>query len=203
VLALLCIASTSDRAAASEPTAEAGASEGSPRTGWRRLGYGIAAGWGYGIAPRSRQVGRDVAEVQTITLEPGVRLQLTSPGRDDAWYHGDLEGTLDGLVMIDYAPRLGYGGGVNAGLRYRFRPEARIQPFAHAAVGLGGIDLDLKSQDDGFTFFLQAGLGARFRLDDGLSIATSLRWLHVSNAQTHLPNNGIDTIGLRIGIELW
>ena len=35
-----------------------------------RFGYGFAIGYGTGIAPRSKQKGRDVADVQTLAIQP-------------------------------------------------------------------------------------------------------------------------------------
>jgi hypothetical protein len=174
------------------------ARSGEPRP--HRLHYGLAIGYGHGIAPRSRQQGRDVADVRILTFEPQLRAVLARIGDGSAWYHGELDGMLEGLFMLNLEPSTGYAGGVSPGLRYRFQPAERVQPFVGAAIGLGALDFDLASQDDGFTFFLAAELGARIRLDARWSLETSLRWQHVSNAQTHLPNNGIDTVGFRIGV---
>jgi len=165
------------------------------------LTWGVTVGYGHGVALRDRQKGRDVADVRTLTLEPRLVGGLARAGDGSAWYHGRLEGTLEGLLMITLAPETGAGGGATAGLRYRMRTDRRVQPCVDGAIGLGGIGFDLASQDDGFAFFIQAGLGARVRVDDRLFLVGMVRWQHVSNAQTHLPNNGIDTFGLRLGLE--
>lgn len=194
-----------DDASAAAEVADSGAgeAEGGIESGWRSLGYGVAIGYGAGIAPRSRQRGRDVANVQVLTFEPQIRMLLARAGDGSAWYHGEVDGTLEGLLMFNFSPRSGVAGGATAGLRYTFLTDRRIQPFAEGAVGIGGLDFDLAGQDDGFSFFIQAGAGARYVLHDDLALVGSLRWQHISNAQTHLPNNGIDTIGFRIGIEIW
>lgn len=168
-----------------------------------RLGYGLAIGFGEGVAVRSRQQGADVADVRTLTIEPGIHLRLARPGADDAWYRGTLEATLEGLVVLNFEPDTGHAGGVDLGLRYRMRRGARVEPVLDAALGVGGVGFDLLTQDDGLAFFISAGLGARFRLAERLSLTTSLRWLHVSNAQIHPPNAGIDTLGVRVGVEIW
>lgn len=167
----------------------------------QRLGFGLGIGYGYGIAPRSQQSGSDAAEVQILTLEPQVRLLLERFGTGRAWYHGDLEGTLQGLLVINFSPETGVGGGATVGLRYRMMIEKRIQPFFEGGLGFGGIDFNLASQDDGFEFFIEAGVGARYRISSSIALAASLHWQHISNAQTHLPNVGIDTIGFMLAIE--
>jgi hypothetical protein len=168
-----------------------------------RFGYGLAIGYGEGVSVRARQQGADVGDVRALTLEPGVRLRLARPGADDAWYRGTLEATLEGLVILNFEPDTGHGGGVDLGLRYRMRRGARVEPLLDAALGIGGIGFDLQTQDDGLAFFISAGVGARFRVNEHVSITTSLRWLHVSNAQIHPPNAGIDTLGVRVGVDLW
>ncbi|MDG2049708.1 MAG: acyloxyacyl hydrolase [Myxococcota bacterium] len=136
-----------------------------------------------------------------MTIEPQLRLLLERFGSGRAWYHGDLEGTLQGLLVLNFSPQTGVGGGATVGLRYRMMIEKRIQPFVEGGLGIGGIDFNLSSQDDGFEFFIEAGLGARYRLTSSVALAASLHWQHISNAQTHLPNVGIDTIGFMLAIE--
>ena len=50
-------------------------------------------------------------------------------------------------------------------------------------------------------FFIEAGVGARYQISSSVALAASLHWQHISNAQTHLPNVGIDTIGFMLAIE--
>lgn len=169
----------------------------------RRVGYGIALGYGAGIAPRDEQRGRDVADVQTLSFEPGMRIRIAQAGDGSSWVHGRLDGTLSGLVLFNFDPQFGAGGGVLAGLRYLLRPTARLQPWCGGAIGAGGIDFDLQSQADGLAFFIQAGFGARWRLDEQRSLSGGFRWLHVSNAQTESPNAGIGTLGFTLGIDFW
>ena len=167
----------------------------------QRLGFGLGIGYGYGIAPRSQQTGSDAAEVQILTFEPQIRLLLERFGTGHSWYHGDLEGTLQGLLVLNFSPETGVGGGATVGLRYRMMIEKRIQPFFEGGLGFGGIDFNLASQDDGFEFFIEAGVGARYQISSSVALAASLHWQHISNAQTHLPNVGIDTIGFMLAIE--
>lgn len=187
---------------AADPTADPTA-EVEPSSHPRRFGYGIALGYGAGIAPRDKQRGRDVSDVQTLSIEPGMRIRIAQAGDGSAWYHGRLDGTLAGLVLLNFEPQSGVGGGALAGLRYLLRPDARLQPWCGGAIGVGGIDFDLQSQADGLAFFIQAGFGARWRLDEQRSISGGLRWLHVSNAQTEAPNAGIGTLGFALGIDFW
>jgi opacity protein-like surface antigen len=168
-----------------------------------RVGFGLAVGYGHGVSSRSRQRGRDVADVQLIAINPHVRMLLGQPGSGERWYHGSLDGMLEGSVLINFEPHTGYAGGVLAALRYRILPGRRLRPYVEAGIGLGRLAFDLQSQDDGFSFFLNAGAGLRWRLNDTLALTGSVRWHHISNAQTHLPNNGIDDVLFLVGLEIW
>jgi opacity protein-like surface antigen len=168
-----------------------------------RVGFGLQVGYGYGVASRSRQRDRDVADVRFVAINPHVRTVLWSPGDGQRWFHGDLDGILEGTFLVEVEPRSGFAGGANVLLRYRLLKDHRIRPYAEAGLGIGGLDFGLLSQDDGFSFFLQAGAGARWQINETWSLIGSVRWHHISNAQTHLPNNSIDDVLFMIGVELW
>jgi hypothetical protein len=169
----------------------------------RRLGYGLALGYGYGVAPREKQRGRDVQDVQTLAIEPYLRLPLHSFGDGQWWYHGQLEGLLQATVLVELEPKSGTAAGGLVGLRYLLRPGARMRPYAEGGLGIGDLDFNLSGQNDGVSFFIHTALGVRYPLDERFSLIASFLWQHVSNANSHPPNLGIDTVGFRIGLELW
>jgi len=168
-----------------------------------RFGFGLAVGYGHGVAPRSRQKGRDVGDVQLLAIDPHLRMVLARPGSGERWFHGTLDGLIEGSLLINFEPHTGYAGAVLAALRYRILPGRRLRPYAEAGIGIGSLAFDLQSQDDGFSFFLQAGAGVRWKLNDTLSLTGSVRWHHISNAQLRQPNNGIDDVLFLIGLEIW
>jgi hypothetical protein len=168
-----------------------------------RFGFGLHLGYGLGIAPRDRQRGRDVADVRFVAVSPHVRVLLAQPGADERWYHGDLDGIVEATFLIETEPASGWAGGVNFNLRYRFLRHHRLQPYVEGGVGVGSLSFGLADQDDGVSFFLQGGAGARWRIDDRFSLIGSVRWHHISNAQLRQPNNGIDSVLFVVGLELW
>lgn len=162
---------------------------------------GFAIGYGHGIAVRERQEGRDVGDVRMLALVPHLRWLLGQPGSGERWFHGDVHGIVEGQLLINFAPTTGVGGGVVGSIRYSMLRERRWRPYGELGIGVGGLGFGLESQDDGFTFLLQAGLGLRWQPTRGPAWTTSVRWHHISNAQTHLPNNGIDDIMFLLGVE--
>ena len=59
------------------------------------------------------------------------------------------------------------------------------------------------SQDDGFAFMPQLGVGLRYMLTEGSSLELEWRYHHISNAGTHPPNHGINTNLLSIGTSIF
>jgi hypothetical protein len=163
--------------------------------------FGMAIGYGHGLEVRERQQDRDVADVRMLVLAPHIRWQLGQPGSGDRWYHGDVLGLIEGQLLVNFAPQTGVGGGVVGILRYQALRGRRLRPYGEIGLGLGGLGFGLESQDDGFTFLLHGGVGLRYALSNGRALTCALRWHHISNAQTHLPNNGIDDIMILLGVE--
>jgi hypothetical protein len=163
--------------------------------------FGFAIGYGHGIESRERQEGRDVRDVRMLALAPHLRWLLGQPGSGERWFHGDVHGIVEGQLLINFAPQTGAGGGVVGVIRYSMLRERRWRPYGEIGVGVGGLGFGLESQDDGFTFLLHGGLGLRWQPNRGPAWTASVRWHHISNAQTHLPNNGIDDIMFLVGVE--
>lgn len=123
------------------------------------------------------------------------------PGNGGAWYHGRLEAMLEGSALVNFSPNTGYAIGGLIGLRYRFLPGRRIQPYAEGGLGATHLAFDLNSQGNGLSFLLHAGLGLRWPLGETTALTFATRWHHISNAQSRIPNAGIDDVLLMLGLE--
>lgn len=166
-----------------------------------RLGFAFAMGYGHGFQMRPRTEGDDVTEVRMLLFMPHVRWELFDSSRHGRWYDGALHLVIEPELTVNFAPEdTGIGGGVTGGFRYALRPERVWSPYAIGVMGFGAIDYDLYSQDDGFAFWLQFGLGMRRRLGP-IALTGDVRLYHVSNAGSHPPNEGIDMIAFTLGLE--
>ena len=76
-----------------------------------------------------------------------------------------------------------------------------MRPYVEGGLGMGSLGFDLQSQDNGFSFFIHTAVGIRQPLGERLGLIASVLWQHVSNANIHPPNVGIDTVGFRLGLE--
>ena len=165
------------------------------------IGYGLSLGYGYGVAPREKQRGEDVQDVRTLAIEPYPHLPLRTFGDGSRWYHGRLDGLLQASILVELEPQSGSAAGGVVGLRYLLGEAGRLRPYVEGGLGIGHLGFDLQTQDNGFSFFIHTALGARYPLGDRFGIIGSVLWQHVSNANSHSPNLGIDTVGFRVGLE--
>jgi opacity protein-like surface antigen len=125
---------------------------------------------------------------------------LGEPVGGGSWLRGAFEATVEGTVVFNTEPDFGAGGAAVLGFRYHFLASGRLVPYLEAGFGVGGIDWNLEWQDDGFIFFLQAGVGARYLVGGSWALVGSWRYQHLSNAYTHRPNRGIDASTWSIGV---
>ena len=68
---------------------------------------------------------------------------------------------------------------------------------------MGSLDFDLRDQDDGFSFVLQGGAGLRWFVSERTSLDAAWTLHHISNAGTHLPNNGINASLPTLGVTFY
>jgi len=160
----------------------------------------LTSGYGMGLELREATVGRDVSEVRFVPLSLIWSIGLGEPVGGDSWLGGAFGATVEGTVVFNSEPDFGVGGAAVLGLRYDFLAAGRLVPYLELGVGFGGIDWDLEWQDDGFIFFLQGGVGARYHVRGPWALVGSWRYQHLSNAYTHHPNKGIDASTWSIGV---
>ncbi|MEE3326069.1 MAG: acyloxyacyl hydrolase [Myxococcota bacterium] len=175
----------------------------SERTGEeKRFGFGLSLGYGEGVSVRQVQKGTDVGDVEWMAIEPWIRMRLANLGDGQHWYDGSLSALLMGTVVRNFEPHSGDAGGAVAALRYTIRPGHALRPYFEAGVGVGRLDFKLQSQADGVCFFIHTTIGLRWALNDRFALMAGFNWQHISNAGINPPNAGLDTLGIRIGIEI-
>jgi hypothetical protein len=160
----------------------------------------ISSGYGMGLELRDSTVDRDVSQVRFVPLSLIWSVGLGEPVGRDSWLGGAFGATVEGTVVFNSEPDFGVGGAAVLGLRYDFLAAGRLVPYLELGVGFGGIDWNLEWQDDGFIFFLQGGVGARYHVRGPWALVGSWRYQHLSNAYTHHPNKGIDASTWSIGV---
>ena len=174
--------------------------EGDSRSMGDRFGSGsrqIAVLGGYGIGFRmgsqaDRESSRELAGVRLVEFIPRFGIGMTDRLGGDAWYNGSFETLFEGALFHNTAQNGGNGAGLGTTLRYNFLSSDRVVPFFDANFGIISLNLDLERQSDGFNFNVGFGGGAHWFVSDNAAITTEVRWQHISNAKTELPNDGIN-----------
>jgi hypothetical protein len=128
---------------------------------------------------------------------------------NNPWHLGLFSGNFEFMGEV-------FGGGIFEGpgdvlagaslvFRYNFvqEPQPKIVPYAQIAAG--GVYTNIGEKESRglvslpVEFNLQAGVGARFFLDDRWSLIFEGDYRHISNAEIKKPNFGIDSVGGNVG----
>lgn len=163
-----------------------------------RWSLGFNAGWGFGLPFPDPD--DEVVDTRFAALAPRWALSL-GEYRDGSAGDGRLDLVAEGTLLLQHAPRDGLAAGANVLLRYDFDGRGRFRPYVEGGVGMLHLDFDLREQADGFSYSLLAGLGLRWPLSKRLSLDTGLRYHHISNSGLELPNVGLNTLVLGVGLS--
>lgn len=72
-------------------------------------------------------------------------------------------------------------------------------PYVEAGIGVIYTDFQVEGQGLRINFNPQAGIGAEYALPGGHSLAMGLRLHHISNANMHKDNRGVNSVLMSIG----
>jgi hypothetical protein len=94
-------------------------------------------------------------------------------------------------------------GVVPFGLRLRFRPGARVQPFVSGSAGFLYFDASIPDRrGKSFNFTADAGVGLQVRLAGPVFLTAGYRYHHLSNGYRGEVNPGIDSHLFTAGLTL-
>lgn len=137
-------------------------------------------------------------DIEAVTVAPH-----WSIGISDTLGDGALRGNFDVVVepmLLFRHPADGIGKGVNVLPRYNFLGGGdTVVPFMEIGAGVTFLDFDLRAQRDGFNFVVLAGLGTHIFVSERAALTPRVRYMHISNAGTRSPNQGLDTVQFLLG----
>ena len=191
---------TNSRAFASEASAQASAHDLLFRYG--RQSIGISGGHGLALPIGGTGAG-DVRDIQFLYLAPRWGIGLSDPIGGNRWYRGNFELILEGTFLYSFEPKNGIAGGLTPLIRYNFLAGDRLVPFVLFGAGILALDFDLRRQADGFNFTPQAGLGFHYFLSERTALTGEWRYHHISNADIHHPNVGINSSVVLVGVTVF
>jgi opacity protein-like surface antigen len=159
--------------------------------GYGKQEIGLVSGYGVGWGAFGSQ-GTELADVRPVPLLPRWGVGITNPLGGESWYRGNLSLILEGVFLFNQQPRDGCSAGGALSFRYNLLRGSALVPYAEAGAGMTHLDFDLPSQRDGFNFLLQLGAGAHWFIRERTALTVAWRFLHISNADSRLPNFGIN-----------
>jgi len=119
----------------------------------------------------------------------------------DNWYRGNWE--LRGEIFggLQFNSETCWLIGVAPHLRYHFATDAPWVPYLDFGAGITSTGIRAPDLGDSFQFNLQAAFGVNCFVRDDLAVSFEGRYLHLSSAGIHQPNNGVNTIGIFLGMN--
>lgn len=161
----------------------------------------LQGGWGKGFSLGSLAGDGDGKNVEYVAILPQLVIGLSDVVGGNAWYRGNLDAVFEGEFLAGYEPNSGYSAGLSLLLRYNFLYSEQLVPYLELGGGVGYLDFDLRNQADGLIFYPQAGLGLHYFFTDNMSVDLGWRFHHMSNANSELPNNSINSSLLLFGFS--
>jgi len=168
------------------PASSRGQTSPAPIPGNRPAEWGIAAGYGPSV-----RLNRGRSQERVLLFEPSLGVRL---GRR-------LEYIVEGHVSHYFAPS-GYMVGVMPVGARLYLGGGRVLPYVSIGAGLGWTNLQrLDEIDQRFNFLLQGSLGLREALSETRAWTIETRLAHVSDAGMTVPNLGLNSAVLLLGLR--
>lgn len=172
---------------------------GAERFGDGKKSVGLSVGYletAFRLGERSaKELGLDI---EAVTVAPH-----WSIGISDTLGGGVLRGNFDVVVepmLLFRHPADGIGKGIQVLPRYNFLAGGdTVVPFVEIGAGFTFLDFDLRGQRDGLNFVVLGGLGSHVFVSERAALTPRVRYMHISNAGTRRPNQGLDTVQFLLG----
>jgi len=165
--------------------------------GSQQAGLSLAYGRGVDLGESGSREGD---QMRVLGVLPHWQIDVTRRPVQPAWYEGSVAFRLEGVFSINFEPRVGVAAGANLLLRYQLLHWHAVTPYLEAGAGMLALQYHLVEQDDGFTFTPQGGIGVATHVGRRTSIDTGVRYHHASNAYTHEPNGGLESVQFHVGL---
>ncbi|MFQ5846316.1 MAG: acyloxyacyl hydrolase [Candidatus Methylomirabilales bacterium] len=182
------------------------AAQGSPADLFRlgKQEIGLSVGYGHAL-PLGGTDNGELEDVRFFYAAPRWGIGISDPMGGKAWYRGNLELLGEGAFLVNFEPEDGFAGGITAMFRYNFLPKGggNFIPFVEFGAGIIFLDIGLKSQQDGFNFTPQGGVGFHYFVSERTAFTGEWRFHHISNAGIHSDNDGINDSLLMIGVSFF
>ena len=144
------------------------------------------------------------SDQRAIFVLPQIGMVLTDP-IDAGWLTGSLELLVEPLGARYSKPFTAYAFGGSIVLKYNFLSFGRWMPFWDVGSGMLWTDLAprIPEQSQQFNFVIETGPGLQFFVNKQVALTSSVRYHHISNANTGKRNVGLNAWLFSAGISFF
>ncbi len=156
---------------------------------------------GYGITHRG--FGDTRTEVQTLDAILRYGRFLSDEAGKGSWFQGRHELLVELPIHLTVVPKTRIMSGFYLLGSWKFSglAEKSLYPYVFAGGGPLYNDLGLASQGTRLNYSYQGGTGIQYVIRPGVSIIGEYRYHHVSNANTAIPNEPLNSSKILLGIS--
>lgn len=119
----------------------------------------------------------------------------------DSWYRGNWELRGEILGGMQFNSETSWLLGITPHVRYHFSTGAPWVPYADFGLGITATEIREPDLGGSFQFNLQAIIGVNYFVRDNLAVNLEGRYIHLSSAGFFEPNNGVNSIGIFLGVN--
>ncbi|MCA9472708.1 MAG: acyloxyacyl hydrolase [Nitrospira sp.] len=130
---------------------------------------------------------------RAVYVLPRIGIVFTDPF-EAGWGTGNLEFLAEPLGARYWKPFKAYAGGLSLVLKYNFLSFGRWMPYWDMGAGMLWTDLAprIPEQSTQVNFVLETGPGVQYFVTKQFALTTSVRYHHISNANTGDRNVGLN-----------
>ncbi len=184
---------------------EIGASEKGGTWGFRKgqQEVGFLVGYGFEIDGDGSDKSEDIKNLEFAQVRPRWGIFLTDPV-GQGFLRGNLELLLEPAFLLSFGPTRRTGFELSVLFRYHFATGIRWVPFLTAGAGIIEENFEVPGRPSaGFNFTPQGGPGLSYLFGGNMAMSLEWRLTHVSNANTDLPNVGLNMSFFLLGFSVF
>lgn len=137
-----------------------------------------------------------------VAVHPSWQIALTDP-IGEGWWSGSIALGAELALLGVTQPTGAYGVGFTPKLAYTFTSFGRLKPYIEGGGGPLWTSFDgrIREQGSDFNFLVWGGTGVSYELTRQWALNVGVRFSHISNAGTNVPNSGLNYLLPFVGIS--
>ena len=131
------------------------------------------------------------SKLNGVAVHPSWQMTVTNP-IGNGWWRGSMALGIEAAILGVTEPTGAYGIGVTPKVVYTFTSYGRFRPYIEGGGGPLWTNFEgrIREQGSDFNFLVWGGAGANYDLTARWALNVGVRFSHISNAGTAVPNSG-------------